>query len=125
MHSIDRRMQFDQIQSVSGFVEFGPLVKASGQNVPRNQLKNAVIKTIDILISSDPTDRSTGTLNITKLILQNVIQRSGFIVPQQRQNKNPSHDKVISKSLVSLPHNIMASKTFTEAQHQKDIIAPQ
>jgi hypothetical protein len=55
-------MQFDQIQSVSGFVEFGPLVKASGQNVPRNQLKNAVIKTIDILISSDPTDRSTGIL---------------------------------------------------------------
>ena len=33
-------MQFDQTQSVSGFVEFGPLVKAAkGQNVPKDQLK--------------------------------------------------------------------------------------
>jgi hypothetical protein len=99
-------MQFDQIQSVSGFVEFGPLVKASGQNVPRNQLKNAVIKTIDILISSDPTDRSTGTLNITKLILQNVIQRSGFIVPQQRQKKSKSRQSDIQEfSIVAPQHN--------------------
>ena len=36
--------QFDQIQSLSGFVEFGPLVKAAkGQTVPKNELKSAVI----------------------------------------------------------------------------------
>jgi hypothetical protein len=66
--------QFDQIQSVSGLVEFGPLCKAAkGQKVPKDQLKNAVIKAIDILVSSDSTDGSTGALNITKLILQNDI----------------------------------------------------
>jgi phage antirepressor YoqD-like protein len=43
--------QLDQIQSKSGF-EFGPLVKAAkGQKVSHNQLKNAVIKALDILIS--------------------------------------------------------------------------
>jgi hypothetical protein len=42
--------QFDQIQSVSGFVEFGPLVKAAkGEKVPKNQLKNAIVKAIDAL----------------------------------------------------------------------------
>jgi len=62
--------QFDQIQSVSGFVEFGSLGKAAkSQKVPKNQLKNAVIKALDILIGSDPTDRSVGTLNMTKSIL--------------------------------------------------------
>jgi len=67
--------QFDQIQSVSGFVEFGSLGKAAkGQKVPKNQLKNAVIKALDILIGSDPTDRSVGTLNMTKSILQNDIR---------------------------------------------------
>ncbi len=71
-------MQFDQIQSVSGFVEFGPLVKAAkGQNVPKNQLKNAVIKALEILISSDPTDRSISTLKATRILLQNDIKDSG------------------------------------------------
>ena len=56
--------QFDQIQAVSGFVEFGPLVKAAkGETVPKNQLKNAVIKAIDILIKKDPTDHSNNALN--------------------------------------------------------------
>jgi hypothetical protein len=73
-------MQFDQIQGVSGFVEFGPLVKAAkGQNVPKNQLKNAVIKAIQILISSDPTDRSISTLKATQILLQNDIRDSGNI----------------------------------------------
>jgi hypothetical protein len=76
--------QLDQIQSVSGFVEFGPLVKAAkGQKVPKNQLKNAVIKAIDILIGNDQTDRSISTLKTTKLILQSDIQESGIIAPQQ------------------------------------------
>jgi hypothetical protein len=56
--------QFDQIQSLSGFVEFGPLVKAAkGQTVPKNELKSAVIKAIDILIKTDPTDHSNHSLN--------------------------------------------------------------
>jgi hypothetical protein len=86
--------QFDQIQSVSGFVEFGPLCKAAkGQKVPKDQLKNGVIRAIDILISSDPTDRSIPTLKTTKLTLQNDIQQdqrvncgqypTGIITPQQ------------------------------------------
>ena len=73
-------MQFDQIQSVSGFVEFSPLVKAArGQNVPKNQLKYAVVKAIEILIKSDPTDRSISTLKATQIILQNDIRDSGNI----------------------------------------------
>jgi hypothetical protein len=76
--------QLDQIQSMSGFVEFGPLVNAAkGRKVSKNQLKNAVIKAIDILINSDPTDRSTATLKSTKLILQNDIRESGIIVPRR------------------------------------------
>ena len=73
--------QFDQIQAVSGFVEFGPLVKAAkGETVLKNQLKNAVIKAIDILISKiDSTDRSTGALKTTRLLLQSDIQTSGDI----------------------------------------------
>lgn len=44
--------QLDHIQQVSGIVEFGPLVKATGGlEVPRNQLKPAVIKAIDLLIN--------------------------------------------------------------------------
>ena len=74
-------MQFDQIQQVSGFVEFGPLVKAAkGQQVPINQLKNGVIKAIDILIRSDSTDRSTDVLKATKSLLQKDIQESSDIV---------------------------------------------
>jgi hypothetical protein len=73
--------QFDQIQAVSGFVEFGPLVKAAkGEIVPINLLKNALIKAIDILISKiDSTDGSTGALKATKLLLQSDIQTSGDI----------------------------------------------
>jgi hypothetical protein len=89
--------QFDQIQSVSGFVEFGPLVKAAkGEKVPKNQLKNGIVKAIDILIGSDPTDRSTDTLQITKRILQNDIQTSGFITPSQSdfQQHAPPHSDI-------------------------------
>nr|MDP9290681.1 hypothetical protein [Thermoproteota archaeon] len=72
--------QFDQIQAVSSFVEFGPLVKAAkGEIVPKNQLKNAVIKAIDILIRKDPTDRSNNSLNVARLLLQEDIQTSGDI----------------------------------------------
>jgi hypothetical protein len=70
--------QFDQIQAVSGFVEFGPLVKAAkGETVPKNQLKNAVIKAIDILIKKDPTDHSNNALNAARLLLLEDIQKSG------------------------------------------------
>lgn len=41
-----------------------------GRQGPKNQLKNAVIKPIDILMSCDPIDRSTATLKTTKLLLQ-------------------------------------------------------
>jgi uncharacterized protein YeeX (DUF496 family) len=72
--------QYDQIQAVSGFVEFGPLVKAAkGQTVPKNQLKNAVIKAIDILIKTDPNDHSNRALNVARLLLLEDIQKSGDI----------------------------------------------
>ena len=72
--------QYDQIQAVSRFVEFGPLAKAAkGETVPINQLKNAVIKAIDILIRTDPTDRSNNTLNVARLLLQEDIQKSDDI----------------------------------------------
>jgi hypothetical protein len=73
--------QFGQIQAVSGFVEFGPLVKAAkGEIVPINQLKNALIKAIDILISKiNSTDGSTGALKTTRLLLQSDVRDSGDI----------------------------------------------
>jgi uncharacterized protein YeeX (DUF496 family) len=72
--------QYDQIQAVSGLVEFGPLAKAAkGQTVPKNQLKNAVIKAIDILLKTDPTDHSNSTLNVARLLLLEDIQKSGDI----------------------------------------------
>jgi len=72
--------QFDQIQAVSGFVEFGPLAKAAkGETVPKNQLKNAVIKAIDILMSKDPTDHSNSALNVARLLLLEDIQKSDDI----------------------------------------------
>jgi hypothetical protein len=72
--------QYDQIQAVSRFVEFGPLAKAAkGETVPINQLKNAVIKAIDILIRAAPTDRSNNTLNVARLLLQEDIQKSDDI----------------------------------------------
>ena len=65
---------------MSGLVEFGPLVKAAkGQTVPKNQLKNAVIKAIDILLKTDPTDHSNSTLNVARLLLLEDIQKSGDI----------------------------------------------
>jgi hypothetical protein len=70
--------QYDPIQAVSGFVEFGPLVKAAkGETVPKNQLKNAVIKVIDILIKTGPTDHSNHSLNFARLLLLEDIQKSG------------------------------------------------
>jgi len=73
--------QFDQIQAVSGFAEFGPLVKAAkGEIVSINQLKNALIKAIDILISKiDSTDGSSGALKTTRLLLQSDVRDSGDI----------------------------------------------
>jgi hypothetical protein len=65
---------------VSGFVEFGPLAKAAkGETVPKNQVKNAVIKAIDILIRTDPTDHSSTALNVARLLLLEDIQKSGDI----------------------------------------------
>jgi hypothetical protein len=73
--------QLEQIQQVSSFVEFGPLVKAAkGQQVPINQLKSAVIKALDILISSDPT-LSIDMVKTTRQFLENDIRKSGNIAP--------------------------------------------
>jgi hypothetical protein len=73
--------QLEQIQQVSSFVEFGPLVKAAkGQKVPINQLKSAVIKALDILISSDPI-LSIGMVKTTRQFLENDIRKSGNIAP--------------------------------------------
>ena len=64
---------------MSSFVEFGPLVKAAkGQKVPINQLKSAVIKALDILISSDPT-LSIGMVKTTKQFLENDIRSPGNV----------------------------------------------
>jgi len=96
--------QFDQIQSVSGFVEFGPLVKAAkGEKMPKNQLKNAIIKAIDILISSDPTDRSTGILEFTKRALQNDIQAFGIIAPSQSdtQQQAPRQSDIQESDIIA------------------------
>jgi len=55
--------QIDEIQQVSGIVEFLPLVKAtSGLKVPNNHLKAAVIKAIDILKSTGSTGPSTAII---------------------------------------------------------------
>jgi hypothetical protein len=71
--------QLEQIQQVSSFVEFGPLVKAAkGQKVPINQLKSAVIKALDI--SSDTT-LSIGMVKTTKQFLENDIRSSGTVAP--------------------------------------------
>ncbi len=52
--------QTDEIQQVSGIVEFLPLVKGTiGLKVPKNHLKAAVIKAIDILIKTHSTGPST------------------------------------------------------------------
>ncbi|MFZ0512871.1 MAG: hypothetical protein WAM14_14785, partial [Candidatus Nitrosopolaris sp.] len=68
--------QSDQIQQVSGFVEFGPLVQAAnGQLVPENQLKAAFIKAMEIyLISSDPNRFSTKSLQRCKALLTKEIE---------------------------------------------------
>ncbi|MGB7953692.1 MAG: hypothetical protein WCF23_06900 [Candidatus Nitrosopolaris sp.] len=73
--------QFVQLQAVSNFVDFGPLVKAAkGETVPKNELKNALIKAIDILMSKiDSNDGSTGALNATRLLLQCDVQTSDDI----------------------------------------------
>ncbi len=68
--------QSDQIQQVSGFVEFGALVQAAnGQLVPENQLKAAFIKAMEIyLISSDPNRFSTKSLQRCKALLTKEIE---------------------------------------------------
>jgi hypothetical protein len=67
--------QIDQMQQVSGIVEFVPLVKAAGEKIPRNILKPAVIKAIDIMINSDSTGSRTSTrsLETSKRLLTNEI----------------------------------------------------
>jgi soluble cytochrome b562 len=73
--------QFAQIQNVSRFIEFDPLVKAAkGEIVPIIQLKNALIKALDILIGKiDSTDRSIGPLKTTRHLLQSDVLDSGDI----------------------------------------------
>jgi hypothetical protein len=70
--------QSDQIQQLSGFVEFSPLVKAANsQLVPKNQLKAAFIKAIDVYsTSSDPSLFSTKSLQRIKEFLRNEIERN-------------------------------------------------
>jgi hypothetical protein len=69
--------QIDEIQQVSGIVEFLPLVKAtSGLKVPENDLKAAVIKAIDILKSTGSTGRSTVHLINSKLSLTKEIEQN-------------------------------------------------
>ncbi|MGC2571112.1 MAG: hypothetical protein WA364_06330, partial [Candidatus Nitrosopolaris sp.] len=69
--------QIDEIQQVSGIVEFLPLVKATcGLKVPKNDLKAAVIKAIDILKSTGSTGPSTRHLINSKLSLTNEIEQN-------------------------------------------------
>src|SRR5262249_49346302 len=70
--------QSDQIQQISGFVEFAPLVRAaSGQQVPKNELAAALIKVIDIyLINSDANRFSTKQLQNSSRLLTNEIERN-------------------------------------------------
>ena len=70
--------QSDQIQQISGFVEFAPLVRAaSGQQVPKNELAAALIKVIDIyLINSDANRFSTKQLQNSRRLLTNEIERN-------------------------------------------------
>ena len=66
---------------MSNFAEFDPLVKAAkGGIVPTNQLKNALTKTINILISKiDSTDRFTSALKSARLLLQSDVLDWGDI----------------------------------------------
>ena len=69
--------QIDQIQQVSGIAEFLPLVKAtSGIKVPKNDLKAAVIKAIDILRSTGSTGPSTLPLLTSKRSLMEEIEQN-------------------------------------------------
>lgn len=76
----------------------------------QNQLKNAIIKAIDVLTGSDPTDRSNAILQVTKPTLQNDIQasiapqqirlgESGITVPSQTDIQQMPHHRVTLKSL--------------------------
>jgi hypothetical protein len=69
--------QLDEIQQVSGIVEYLPLVKAtSGLKVPKNQLKAAVIKAIDILRSTGSTGPSTLHLIESTQLLKKEIEQN-------------------------------------------------
>jgi hypothetical protein len=69
--------QFDRIQQVSGFLEFAALVRAdNGHKVPKNHLKTAVVKAIDILISNYPNEFSTNLLTNVKRSLTREIERN-------------------------------------------------
>lgn len=69
--------QIDEMQQVSGIVEFLPLVKAmSGLKVPKNQLKAAVIKAIDILRSTHSTGTSTMPLINSMQLLKEEIEQN-------------------------------------------------
>jgi hypothetical protein len=69
--------QFNHIQHVSGFAEFVPLVKAAnGQKVPKNDMKGALIKAIEIFLSNWSTDNSTNILTNSKNLLRMQIQRN-------------------------------------------------
>jgi hypothetical protein len=69
--------QIDEMQQISGIVDFLPLVKAtSGLEVPKNHLKAAVIKAIDILRSTHSTGPSTLNLINTKKLLKEEIEQN-------------------------------------------------
>lgn len=69
--------QIDEIQQVSGIVEFLTLVKATCcLKVPKNDLKAAVIKAIDILKSTGSTGPATRHLINSKLSLTNEIEQN-------------------------------------------------
>jgi hypothetical protein len=69
--------QYNHIQQVSGFAELVPLVKAAnGQKVPKNDLKGALIKAIEITLSNSPTDYSTNILTNSKNLLRRQIERN-------------------------------------------------
>jgi hypothetical protein len=69
--------QIDEMQQVSGIVEFLPLVKAaSGLKVPKNHLKAAVIKAIDILNSTHTTGPSTLDLFTCRRLLMQEIEQN-------------------------------------------------
>jgi hypothetical protein len=69
--------QIDEIQQVSGIIEFLPLVKATvGLKVPKNHLKTAVIKALEILNRTHSTGASTIHLIRSEDLLRKEIEQN-------------------------------------------------